>query len=172
MVILKGNGIVLRPYRSGDEASLQENINNKDIYKYTSVIPYPYTLKMAREWVKECQGRERQKKKTSVNFAITLGDMVIGGIGLGKIEGHKAVLGYWLGRRYWGKGIMTGSVRLVTKYAFTKLRLKRISAQVFLGNKASRRVLQKNRFSYEGYLRKYVQKEGKLLDAWMYAKIR
>lgn len=36
----------LRKFKKGDEESLQRNINDKDIAKYTLEIPYPYKKKM------------------------------------------------------------------------------------------------------------------------------
>jgi len=37
--ILKTKNFTLRPIRKGDGKSLQKNINNKKIYKYTATIP-------------------------------------------------------------------------------------------------------------------------------------
>jgi RimJ/RimL family protein N-acetyltransferase len=76
-----------------------------------------------------------------------------------------------LGRKYWGQGIMTEAVKLVTKYAFEKLGLKRVYANVFWGNKQSARVLEKNGFKLEGRLKKYAKKGNKFLDAILFAKV-
>lgn len=95
-----------------------------------------------------------------------------GGIGLEKIEGHKAEIGYWLAEKYWGKGVMTAAVEVVTKYSFEKLGLRRIYARVFHFNKASIRVLEKAGFEKEGLLKREAQKDGKLIDSVLYAKTR
>jgi len=44
-MIIKSKRFILRDYRKGDEKSLQKNINDLDIYRYTSRIPYPYKIK-------------------------------------------------------------------------------------------------------------------------------
>lgn len=67
---------------------------------------------------------------------------------------------------------MTTALKLITSFGFTKLKLKRIYAFVFTFNKASARVLIKNGYKKEGLLRKNVIKEGKLIDNYLFAKVR
>lgn len=176
MVILKGKSFILRPFRKGDEASLQRNINNKRIYKYTLTVPYPYTKKNANDWIKNCLNDFKNKKRDKVRFAIIKNNEVIGSVGFHdfkiKNQKHKAELGYWLTEQYWGKGIMTEAVKLVTKYGFEKLKLKRIYACCFEPNKASAKVLEKAGFQYEGKMRKAVIKDGKYYDELIYAKLK
>ncbi|MCH7756258.1 GNAT family N-acetyltransferase [candidate division KSB1 bacterium] len=121
---MKIKNILLRPFKNGDEHSLRRNINDKTVYRYTSSIPYPYTMNDARKWLNEA--RSANKKKSAVHLAITTRQQVIGGIGLLKIKRHGAEIGYWLGRGHRGKGIMTSAVKALTAYGFSKLKLKRI----------------------------------------------
>lgn len=111
-------------------------------------------------------------KPSEIRFAIDSGGEVIGGISLRNIEGHKAEIGYWLSEKYWGRGIMTKAVKLVCGFGFGKLRLRRIYATLFSNNRASARVLEKAGFKREGLLRKLHKKDGRLVDALMYAKVR
>ena len=171
-MIIKSKRFILRPFRKGDEKSLQRNINDKYIYRYTSRIPYPYTMSDAKKWVKKCINNDKNNKKTSINFAIDINGEIIGGIGFDSIEKHKAEIGYWLGKKYWNKGIITESVRLITKLGFDKLKLRRITAHVFPKNKASARILENNDYRLEGLLRKHEIKDGKLIDALLYAKVK
>jgi len=163
---IKSKNFTLRPYKKGDEESLIKNINDKDIYKYTVRIPYPYTSKHAKQWI------YHPKNKADINFAIDIRRRVVGGIGLRNITKYKAEIGYWLGKKYWNKGIMTKALKLVTNYGFNKLKLKRIYCQVFSKNKASSRILEKIGYKREGFMRKYHLKDGKLLDSISYAKIK
>jgi|SRR3989344_2505091 len=172
MTIIKSKQFILRPYKKGDEAPLAKNVNNKDVYRYTLAIPYPYNLKDAKEWIKHCMSLDKKTKKDEINFAIVIGGEVAGGIGLKGINGHKAEIGYWLGKDYWNKKIMTNAVKLVTNFGFNQLRLKRIYALVFSPNKASKKVLDKNEYKQEGIMRKYEDKDGKLMDTLIYAKVR
>ena len=172
MVIIKTKKFVLRPFKKKDEASLTKNINNKKIYRNTLEIPYPYTLKDAKEWIKKNLKENRKKKPKEISFAIDINGDVIGGIALDKIKDHQAEIDYWLTTKYWNKGIMTLAIRKVTKYGFDKLKLKRIYARVFPFNKASMKVLKKNGYKLEGILRKEIRKDKKLFDNHLFAKIR
>ena len=42
-----------------------------------------------------------------------------------------AEIGYWIGEQYWGKGITTKAIELITKYGFEDLALERLHAGVF-----------------------------------------
>jgi len=172
MIIIKSNKFILRPFKRGDENSLKENINNKKIYRNTLSIPYPYTLKDAKDWITKNLKEMKRKRPNMINFAIDINGEVVGGIGLRKIEGHKAEIGYWLAEKYWGQGIMTKAVKLVTEFGFKKLKLKRIYAYVFSWNKPSMGVLEKAGYKLEGILRKDVKKNNKFIDTFLFAKVR
>jgi hypothetical protein len=68
----------LRPFQKGDEASLALFANNMEIARYlTNQFPHPYTYDDALGWIDFNLGQE-----TLLNFAIVVGDDVVGGIGL------------------------------------------------------------------------------------------
>ena len=54
------------------------------------------------------------------------------------VERLSAEIGYWLGREFWGRGIMTEAVRAATAYALENLKLVRVFAVPFATNAASR----------------------------------
>jgi RimJ/RimL family protein N-acetyltransferase len=162
----------LRPFRKGDEPSLAVNINSRKIERYTLRIPYPYKPEYARQWVKHNIANDRKKEKTEHNFAIDVDGQVIGSVGLCGIEGHRAEIGYWLATEYWGFGIGTAAVKMVTKYAFKELALRRVYAYVVPANKASSRVLKNCGYKYEGLLRHHDMKKGRLQDSLLFAKTR
>lgn len=168
MVNIKGKGFILRHYRKGDENSLRKNINNKIISRNTAAIPYPYTIKDARKWIKKSLNKNDKKNKV---FAIDINGEVVGSVGLHKIEGHQAELGYWLAEKYWGRGITTQAAKLATEYSMKTLGLKRVYAKVFPWNKASMRVLEKAGFKHEGYMRKALKKNNKYIDEHLFAKV-
>jgi len=133
----------LRPFRKGDEPSLAASINDKKIERYTQNIPYPYTAADARQWVSRNLKLDRDKTSNEKNFVVDIEGRVAGSVGLSGICGHRAELGYWLGVEYWGQGIVTEAVKMVTRYAFKELGLRRVYAHVVPANKASARVLEK-----------------------------
>ena len=173
-MIIKAKKFILRPYRKGDEESLVEHINDKNVSRFmSSRVPFPYKMKDAKWWINHCLKLARKKNPSEVNFAIDMGGKVIGGMGLMyKGERHMVEIGYWLGRKYWNKGIMTKAVNLMTDFGFRKMKLKRIYATVFTKNKVSVRVLEKNKYKFEGLMKKYHLKNGELIDAILYAKTK
>lgn len=82
-----------------------------------------------------------------------------------------ATLGYWMGERYAGKGLMTDAVMALTRYCLTKLGLHRIEAACLPDNIASRRVLTKSGFTEEGTARKYLKINGQWRDHLLFAII-
>jgi len=108
-------------------------------------------------------------------FAIATRQEAIGGIGLdmgSDVQRFTAELGYWLGEPFWGRGIMSQAVAQFTAWAFEHIELHRIFASVFASNAASARVLEKAGFECEGRLRASVFKNGRILDQFLYAKIK
>ena len=168
---IKSRSFILRPFRKGDEISLQRNINDKAVYRYTLRIPYPYTIRNANEWVKSSIVKYK-KKHSEVQFAIVIKSEVVGGIGFRDIKNQRAEIGYWLAKKNWGRGIMTQAVKLVCKFGFLQLGLRRVYAAVFANNKASARVLEKSGFKYDGRIKRHYKKDGRLIDALMYAKVK
>ena len=82
-------------------------------------------------------------------------------------------IGYWLGRPYWGRGFMPEAVRAVLDYAFAKLQLELVSCSHFPDNDASRRVIEKLGFRYEGLLRHGFRiYDGSVLDMMVYSMTR
>ncbi len=162
----------IRNYREEDLEQLIRRANEYTVWRnLTDMFPHPYTEDSGREWIKYATGQDPQ-----TNFAIVdNGDRVIGGIGL-EIERDiyrvSAEIGYWLGLEWWGQGIATRAVRALTDWAFTTFTLERIQAGVFETNPASRRVLEKAGYRLEGRLYRKVIKEGKVLDLYMYARLR
>ena len=87
------------------------------------------------------------------------------------VNRRTAEIGYWLGVEYWGRGIATEAVALVTAWAFDAHGLLRIFAQPFADNRASRRVLEKAGYVLEGTMRRSAVKDGVVRDQCLYARL-
>jgi len=169
------DGIYLSGVRQTDKRALLEHLGSKDIYNTTLTIPYPYSEADADSWIqKRIAHNSRQGKE--VSFAIRDANAnLIGVISADNLElgnTHKAEIGYWLAKGYWGKGIMTDAVRAYVEYAFGELQLLKLVAHVFESNAGSWRVLENNGFKLEGHLRKHFRKDGKLFDARIYGLLK
>ncbi|MBL8780952.1 MAG: GNAT family N-acetyltransferase [Alphaproteobacteria bacterium] len=82
-----------------------------------------------------------------------------------------ASLGYWMGRRFAGKGLMTDAVTTLLRHAFDRMGFHRIEAACLPSNAASRRVLTKVGFTAEGTARKYLKINGDWQDHLLFAII-
>lgn len=103
------------------------------------------------------------------------GETLYGGLTLAHIQRgvtQSAVLGYWMGEPYAGKGLMTAAVRAAVEFAFETLHLNRVEAACLPHNAASIRLLEKVGFSREGYARKYLCIEGRWQDHILYGLVR
>lgn len=169
------DGIHLSGVRLTDKLALLEHISSKEIYDTTLTIPHPYEESHADSWLQKRIEYNRQQAK-EVSFAIRdADDKLIGGVsadGLQLGTTHRAEISYWLGVKFWGRGIMTDAVRTYVGYAFNELGLLRLTAHTFEFNIGSSRVLEKNGFKLEGRLREHFRKDGNLLDARLYGLLR
>ena len=80
---------------------------------------------------------------------------VIGSIAVVKLEEaiESAEIGYCLGRKFWGRGIMPEALRAVMDYLFDTVGLNRITAGHDVNNPKSGRVMEKAGMKKEGVLR-------------------
>ena len=86
---------------------------------------------------------------------------------------HIASLGYSVDSRLHGRGLATWAVRQVAQIAFDPngLAIERLEAVAAIENSASRRVLEKCGFSYEGVARGYLILSGERVDHARYARL-
>jgi ribosomal-protein-alanine N-acetyltransferase len=82
-----------------------------------------------------------------------------------------ASLGYWIGQKHAGRGLMTDAVVTLVRHAFDRLGFHRIEAACLSTNVASRRVLTKAGFTAEGTARKYLRINGEWQDHLLFAII-
>ena len=161
----------MRDWSRADKQSLLRVANDRDIWlNLTHRFPHPYTGADADLWF---TGLERTAAPT--HWAIAVEEEAVGGIGFEPGEGvygKSAHFGYWLGKRHWGRGLMTAAVRATAAYIFERFEVERLEAPVFQWNPASMRVLEKCGFVREGVLRRSVLKDGQLIDSVLYARVR
>jgi ribosomal-protein-alanine N-acetyltransferase len=103
------------------------------------------------------------------------GGAVMGAITLDNIRRGPAqagTLGYWIGRGFARQGFMREAIEAVVHHAFTVLDLSRVEAACLPENVASRGVLEKCGFKYEGVAQSYLQIAGRWRNHVLYANLR
>ena len=129
-----------------DRFELSLLINDKDVVKWLSEIPFPYTLSHAEEFIERSQ--EGILRQESYNFMIFQNREMLGGIGLRDFNRNSCQVGYWLGKKYWGNGFATEALKSILDFGFSQLNLEEIFAAYKIGNEGSRKVLTKCGFEY------------------------
>jgi RimJ/RimL family protein N-acetyltransferase len=169
------DGFFLSPVEPDDRDTIVEHLQAREIWRNTLYIPYPYTEEDADAWIEERVAHRREQPMETTFALRTPEGTLIGVVGADDLDvgtTHRANLGYWLAKPYWGRGLMTRAARRYVRYAFTRLELVRLTAEVFHWNEASVRVLEKVGFQREGRLRKHREKDGALADVFYYGLLR
>lgn len=159
--------MILRPFRRGDEEALSRNANDRDIWRnLRDRFPHPYTLGDAAWWI---------ANSGDTHLGIEIDGAIGGGIGFDRDDDvfHRgAEIGYWLGKKHWGKGIATAALSELTARIFATTDIVRLYAGVFAWNPGSARVLEKSGYVLEGRKKSAVFKDGQFVDELLYAKVK
>lgn len=102
------------------------------------------------------------------------GAVLAGGINIGHIRrgvAQSGQIGYWMGARHAGQGLMAEALGTLIPHAFGELGLHRLEAACIPDNRRSVGVLEKAGFQREGLLRSYLRIAGEWRDHLLYARI-
>lgn len=101
--------------------------------------------------------------------------VLLGAITLDNIRrgpSQAGTLGYWTGQAFARQGYMREAIGAVQHYAFTQLDLSRLEAACLPENTASRGLLEKSGFKYEGVAQSYLQIDGRWRTHVLYSALR
>ncbi|MEX2663205.1 MAG: GNAT family protein [Vicinamibacterales bacterium] len=170
MLTLEGTRCTVRAWHKSDAESLVAHADNINVAKHLrDRFPHPYTKQDARAFLKHAVAAD-----DPTNLAIEVDGAAVGAVGYvpGRdVERFSAEIGYWLGEAFWGRGIATEAVALVTAHAFADMKILRMFALPFADNPASVRVLEKAGYTREGLLRSSCVKYGEPKDQLLYARV-
>jgi ribosomal-protein-alanine N-acetyltransferase len=100
---------------------------------------------------------------------------LIGAITLDNIRrgpAQSGTLGYWIGHHYARHGYMSEAIAAMVHYAFERMDLSRLEAACLPENKASRGLLERTGFKYEGVAQAYLQIDGRWRSHVLYSALR
>ncbi|KAJ6095917.1 acetyltransferase [Penicillium sp. IBT 16267x] len=170
--IIRLDGVIIRSHSDRDAESMAKYADNSKIAMWMrDTFPHPYTLESAQNWI-------ASQTPTSTDYVICRAEdnVVIGSIGLKSktdVEYRTMEIGYWLGEPFWGQGIATKVIAAFSKWTFqTFEHILRLQAEIFEGNEASARVLQKAGFAFEARRKRAVEKAGVVKDVLVYCRFR
>lgn len=102
-------------------------------------------------------------------------DELLGAITLDNIRrgpAQSGTLGYWTGEPFIRQGYMREAIEAVVHRAFSRLEISRVDAACLPENEASRGLLEKTGFKYEGVAQSYLQIDGRWRNHVLYASLR
>ena len=148
--MLETERLILRRWEESDAESLYEYAKDPDVGPIAGWPPHQ-SIEESRDVIKNVlNGKEA--------YAICLksDNKAIGAIEL-KLNGHtdmterddECELGYWLGKPFWGQGIMPEAAREILRHAFEDIGMTKVWCGYYEGNTKSKRVQEKVRFRYQ-----------------------
>ncbi len=148
--MLKTERLLLRRWEDSDAENLYEYAKDPDVGPIAGWPPHQ-SVDESRNVIRTVfQGKEA--------YAICLktDEKAIGAIEL-KLNGHtdmtdrddECELGYWLGKPFWGQGIMPEAVKEILRHAFEEIGMTKVWVGYYEGNSKSKRVQEKAGFRYQ-----------------------
>ena len=162
-----GDNIVLNPFLldhiSDDYLSW---MNDYEVVKYTESRYATHTPESLKEFVSSSIKKE---------FLFAICDKVtmkhIGNIKIGNLHPiyKYADIGLIIGdKMFWGKGVASEAIKLCVDFAFSELKLHRLTAGIYTLNIGSIKAFEKAGFICEGIERKKYIFEGEWIDSCIY----
>lgn len=147
--VLVTERLVLRTPHKDDLDALADLANNARIATMVSRMPHPYRRSDAADFVLRAKKGAIGKCVYAITWAET-GEF-LGCCGLEPQDDQRTLeLGYWIGEPNWGQGIATEAAHALIDMAFRTRAIDQIDGRCRVTNPASRRVLQKSGFQFQG----------------------
>ena len=147
-MILQTERLILRPWRETEAEDLYRYASDPEIGLPAGWQPH-ISVENSRDII-------RTVLSAPETYAVCQKDdgRAIGSIGFHRNDLAQAEdeyeLGYWLGKPFWGRGLIPEAAREMLRYAFEELSMNRIWCGYYDGNEKSRRVQEKLGFVYQG----------------------
>ena len=134
-----------------------------------------YSMTLFRSRVKWAKKKFNEKKVIHAFIFRRDDGLLIGAVTLDNVRrgaAQSGSIGYWLGEPFQKKGYMFEAVQALVFYVFKNFDLSRLEAATLPENQASRSLLERVGFKYEGVSQSYLQISGRWRNHVMYALLR
>jgi RimJ/RimL family protein N-acetyltransferase len=163
--------VKIRPLRSSDAPALALILRDR---LATRFLPPRVRRETGRQFVQRVLREQRRGNGRAFVVQISESRLPIGQIRLLNWSpmDREAEVGFWVRRKFWGRGLGTEALRLTCQYGFRKMSLHRIEALVVAGNVRSRRALERVGFRFEGRSRRSTRLGRQWVDTWRFGLLR
>ena len=145
---LSDGTITIRTYQPNDVSSCFEAARESitEVSRHLPWLHPDYSIEETRTWIEKTVPKlwEQQSEYHFVITEVATGS-VLGGCGLDQVNwvDQTANLGYWVRTSRTRQGVATAASKLLARFGFEKLQLKRIDVVTSINNIASARVAEK-----------------------------
>ena len=158
-VTLRTARLLLRPPVPDDADAIHRLVNEWGIVRMLTRLPFPYPRTLADEWIASVAAQLADNR--AHHWVVLHENTLAGCVGLRlDAEPGCAELGYWIGRRFWGRGFATEAVGRVATWALAHLDVAGLAAAVAADNPASAAVLRRVGFRDTGTGRRHFAARG------------
>lgn len=165
---IETEGFVLRPLRISDAGLIRMHSSDERVARATRSIPHPLPPGATEDFIRRSQNEDREEDVWAIDASARGGPEVMGLIGLTRMEGNQAEIGYWVAPAYWNTGIASAAVAAVLDA--NPLDCRTLFASVFQDNPASARVLTNCGFAYIGDAESYSVGRKANVATWTYSR--
>jgi RimJ/RimL family protein N-acetyltransferase len=135
--VLTGVRLTLRQPAGADIDRLVQLAGDFEVARMLERMPHPYARADGEAWIAGI-GRDPRR----IEFAVDDGGGLVGALSLRGLD-ETPVIGYWLGRPYWGRGYMSEAAGIALAWVFEVCNAQAVEASVMTENSGSRKVLAK-----------------------------
>lgn len=155
-MIIESKRLILRNWKDEDIDDLIEGLNNINVSKWLSAVPYPYTKKDAEDFILYAKQLNESSKDIMLAIVLKENNKVIGGTSIQFINKKDGTAsgGIWLNEKYHKSGYGMEAFSAKIKYSFEVLKLRRMENGYFFDNEKSKKMQEKLGYKYEGIRRK------------------
>ena len=164
--------LLLKAVTIKDVPSYKKHFVDYEVIQYlSSAVPWPYPDDGVEFFLNNLVIPRQGKDRWCFGIYLKINpDELVGCVDLWR-EPIPENRGFWLGKKYWGRGIMSEAVGPVTDYAFDHLGFEKLYFTNAVGNLASRRVKEKSGATYiETRPAKFVSPEFTHTELWELTK--
>ena len=165
---LETDRLVLRAPEPRDAGDVFETHRHRSAAEGVISVPHPCPPDHGETWIRSVRAAMTRSELRVWVLECRESGRVIGDCGLDRTREHRrGSLGYILHPDRQGAGLMTEALSRMLRHAFIESvpRLERIEADIYPGNDASFRLVERLGFRREGVLRGYIHREGEQRDA-------
>ena len=149
----------LRPLSSGDAPELVALLDDWQMVRYTSNIPFPYDLNAARSFIVDTRRLCEEGKALVYAVEDRLTGYLAACVGA-TFDEQGAEIGYWVGRAFWGRGYASEALGRLITLLFRDHGVDAVRAEILPENVLSRRVAQQQGLSLKGRRRAIMPARG------------